>query len=135
MQPSTARLRFESGGPARRRREFRSRAAEPVGGGSRLAGTLAVGGRRKEDRASGVKATIPAPEAARADEEEHDAMKMDEINIHDYARQLLDAHGAQAVVEAARKARDCAQQGENEQAETWRRVQAALKEMRGPHVS
>jgi hypothetical protein len=62
-------------------------------------------------------------------------MKMDEINIHDYARQLLDAHGAQAVVEAARKARDCAQQGENEQAETWRRVQAALKEMRGPHVS
>ena len=41
-------------------------------------------------------------------------MKMDEINIHDYARQLLDAHGAQAVVEAARKARDCEQQGENE---------------------
>jgi len=62
-------------------------------------------------------------------------MKMNEINIHDYARQLLDAHGAQAVVEAARKARDCEQQGENEQAETWRRVQAALKEMRGPHVS
>ena len=62
-------------------------------------------------------------------------MKMDEINIHDYARQLLDAHGEKAVVEAACKARDCEQQGESEQAETWRRVEAALKLMRGPHVS
>jgi len=62
-------------------------------------------------------------------------MKMDEINIRDYARQLLDAHGEKAVVEAARKARDCEQQGESEQAETWRRVEAALKLMRGPHVS
>jgi len=62
-------------------------------------------------------------------------MKMDEINIHDYARQLLDAHGDKAVAEAAQKARACEQQGESEQAETWRHVEAALKLMRGPHVS
>ena len=31
-------------------------------------------------------------------------MRIQEIDIHDYARQLLEAHGAQAVVEAAQKA-------------------------------
>ena len=31
-------------------------------------------------------------------------MRIHEIDIHDYARQLLEAHGAQAVVEAAQKA-------------------------------
>ncbi len=34
---------------------------------------------------------------ARADEEEHDAMRIQEIDIQDYARQLLEAHGAKAV--------------------------------------
>jgi hypothetical protein len=32
-------------------------------------------------------------------------MKMGEIDIHDYARQVLEAHGEMAVVEAAQKAR------------------------------
>jgi hypothetical protein len=32
-------------------------------------------------------------------------MRMGEIEIQDYARQLLDAHGEMAVVEAAQKAR------------------------------
>ena len=31
---------------------------------------------------------------------------MREIEIHNYARQLLEAHGAQAIVEAARNAID-----------------------------
>jgi hypothetical protein len=60
---------------------------------------------------------------------------MGEIEIQDYARQLLEAHGAMAVVEAAQKARACEEKGEQEQAETWRHVEAALKLMRGPHVS
>ena len=30
-------------------------------------------------------------------------MRMGEIEIHDYARQLLEAHGEMAVVEAAQK--------------------------------
>jgi hypothetical protein len=62
-------------------------------------------------------------------------MRMRETDIHDYARQLLDAHGSKAVVEAAQKASACEQRGENEQAEAWRHVEAALKLMRGPHES
>jgi hypothetical protein len=38
------------------------------------------------------------------DEQEHDAMNMGEIDIQDYARQLLEAHGDKAVAEAAQKA-------------------------------
>ena len=62
-------------------------------------------------------------------------MRMREIEIQDYARQLLEAHGGMAVVEAAQKARACEEKGEPEEAETWRHVEAALKLMRGPHVS
>jgi hypothetical protein len=58
---------------------------------------------------------------------------MKEGEIHDYARQLLEAHGAAAVAEAAQKAAASEEQGESEQARTWRRVEAALKLMRGPH--
>jgi hypothetical protein len=70
---------------------------------------------------------------SRAEEEEHDAMRMREIDIFEYARQLLEAHGDKALAEAAQKACALEGQGENEQAETWRRVEAALKQMRGPH--
>ena len=70
-----------------------------------------------------------------AEEEEHDAMRMQEIEIHDYARQLLEAHGDKAVAEAAQKACAFEKQGDNEQAETWRHIEAALKLMRGPHES
>jgi hypothetical protein len=66
-------------------------------------------------------------------DKEHGAMK--EVEIYDYARQLLEAHGDTAVAEAAQKASACERQGEIEKAETWRHVEAALKQMRGPHVS
>jgi hypothetical protein len=62
-------------------------------------------------------------------------MQMQEIDIHDYARQLLEAHGAQAIVEAARKACAFEESGHREEAATWRHIEAALREMRGPHVS
>jgi hypothetical protein len=60
---------------------------------------------------------------------------MREIEIQDYARQLLEAHGAKAVVEAAQKASDCETQGNAEDAETWRHIEAALMQMRGPNMS
>lgn len=60
---------------------------------------------------------------------------MKETEIHDYARQLLEAHGAPAVAEAAQKAWFFERQGDSEQAETWRHIEAALKLMRGPHES
>jgi hypothetical protein len=62
-------------------------------------------------------------------------MRMQEIEIHDYARQLLEAHGDKAVAEAAQKAAALEKQGQSEQAETWRHIEAALKLMRGPHES
>jgi hypothetical protein len=60
---------------------------------------------------------------------------MEATKIQEYARQLLEAHGAKAVVEAAQKARTFEQQGDAKQAETWRRIEAALMLMRGPHQS
>jgi hypothetical protein len=66
---------------------------------------------------------------------EDTVMKMGEMEIHDYARQLLEAHGETAVVEAAQKACSCEESGQTEEAETWRRIEAVLKQMRGPHVS
>ena len=62
-------------------------------------------------------------------------MMMQEIDIHDYARQLLEAHGDRAVAEAAQKAIAFEKEGEREQAETWRHIEAALKTIRGPHES
>ncbi|MGB8896389.1 MAG: hypothetical protein WCD13_19085 [Pseudolabrys sp.] len=60
---------------------------------------------------------------------------MQEIDIQDYARQLLEAHGAQAIVEAAQTAHAFERDGKKEDAETWRHIEAALKLMRGPHES
>jgi len=60
---------------------------------------------------------------------------MQEIDIQDYARQLLEAHGAKAIVEAAQKACAFEKEGKTEDAETWRHIEAALKLMRGPHQS
>lgn len=60
---------------------------------------------------------------------------MRETDIHEYARQLFEAHGSKAIAEAAEKARACEERQENEEAENWRRVEAALKLMRGPHAS
>ena len=62
-------------------------------------------------------------------------MRMREIEIQDYARQLLEAHGPMAIVEAAQKACAYEEKGQADEAETWRHVEEALKLMRGPHAS
>ena len=62
-------------------------------------------------------------------------MRIEEIDIQDYARQLLGAHGAKAIVEAAQKANAFEKEGKKEDAETWRHIEAALKLMRGAHES
>ena len=62
-------------------------------------------------------------------------MRMQEIEIRDYARQLLEVHGDMAVPEAAQKACAVEKQGNKEEAETWRYIEAALKLMRGLHES
>ena len=62
-------------------------------------------------------------------------MRMQEAEVYDYARQLLEAQGYKAIAEAAQKASALEKQGDSEQAETWRHIEAALKLMRGPHES
>ncbi len=60
---------------------------------------------------------------------------MEETVITEYARQLMEAHGDRAVAEAAQRAVECERRKDKEGAQTWRHVEAALKEMRGPRVS
>ena len=59
---------------------------------------------------------------------------MREIDIHDYARQLLQAHGDKAIAEAAHRASTFEKEGKKDEAKTWRHIEAALKEMLGPQV-
>lgn len=60
---------------------------------------------------------------------------MQTTEVHNFARKLLQAHGDKAEFEAAQKAATCERQGENKEAEMWRRVQASIKTMRGPRAS
>ena len=62
-------------------------------------------------------------------------MRIQESEVYDYARQLLEAHGDKAVAEAAQKACALEQKGQTEEADIWRHIEAALKLMRGPHES
>ncbi|MCP4317488.1 MAG: hypothetical protein GY789_16100 [Hyphomicrobiales bacterium] len=60
---------------------------------------------------------------------------MKATKIVEHARQLLEAHGDKAEAEAAHKANELDAQGKSEDAANWRRVRAAIHEMRPPHVS
>jgi hypothetical protein len=60
---------------------------------------------------------------------------MDMNEIHDYARRFIGAHGDKAAMEAAQRAAECEKSGDADQAEDWRRIEAAIKEIRGPHAS
>jgi hypothetical protein len=73
-----------------------------------------------------------APSGLRKEKEDG---PMEAREIHDYARRFVGAHGDKAELEAAQKAAECERQGQRAQAIDWRRIQAAIKEMRGPHSS
>jgi len=60
---------------------------------------------------------------------------MNAVDIPVLARHLFEQHGAKAIAEAAQKAESFERAGDEEQSNTWRRVEAALWEMRGPHES
>ena len=60
---------------------------------------------------------------------------MNAADISAIARHLFETQGARAVAEAAQKAASFEKKGDKEQSETWRRVEAVLWEMRGPHES
>jgi len=60
---------------------------------------------------------------------------MQESEIQDYARQLFEARGDRALVEAAQHASSFEAKGNAEEAKTWRHIEAAIRLMRGPNVS
>ena len=60
-------------------------------------------------------------------------MEMDKVHV--FARSLLSTHGNRAEVEAAQRAVQCDRDGDRDHAQEWRRIQVAIKEMRGPHES
>jgi hypothetical protein len=58
---------------------------------------------------------------------------MQATEIQEHARKLMEAHGARAVAEAAQKALACERSADTAQARIWRQIEAALKQMQGPH--
>jgi hypothetical protein len=56
-------------------------------------------------------------------------------DIHGYARRLAGAYGPRAIAEAAQRARLCEEQGDQEQAETWRAIERILMISRGSSFS
>ena len=60
---------------------------------------------------------------------------MDTAGVSAIARHLFETQGTKAIAEAAQKAVSFEKAGDQEQAKLWRRVEAALREMRGPKES
>ena len=57
---------------------------------------------------------------------------MQAVEIQTHARKMLEAHGAQVILEATRKAKTCERAGDDIGASDWRRIESALRLMRGP---
>lgn len=60
---------------------------------------------------------------------------MNTTDVSAIARHLLDTQGAKAIAEVAQKAAHLERAGDREQARMWQRVEAAMREMRGPRQS
>ena len=60
---------------------------------------------------------------------------MQAAEIQSLARQMFEAQGEKAIVMAAEKAHSFERAGDTDQAQTWRRIEAALMLLRGPRES
>ncbi|MDH4325894.1 MAG: hypothetical protein OEZ09_10060 [Betaproteobacteria bacterium] len=60
---------------------------------------------------------------------------MDTADVSAIARHLFETQGTKAIAEAAQKAVSFEKAGDQKQAKLWRRVEAAVREMRGPKES
>ena len=58
---------------------------------------------------------------------------MQTSDIEAYARQLYDQMGAKSIAHAAQKAAAAENDGQEDDAGNWRRIEEALMNMRGPH--
>jgi hypothetical protein len=57
---------------------------------------------------------------------------MNTTDISRVARHLFETQGPKAIAEAAQNAARFSEAGDTEQAKMWERVEAVLREMRGP---
>jgi hypothetical protein len=57
---------------------------------------------------------------------------MQAVEIQSHARKMFEVHGAQAILEASRKAKTSEQAGDAAAASDWRRIENALRLLRGP---
>jgi len=57
---------------------------------------------------------------------------MQAVEIQTQARMLFEAQGVQAIVEATKKAKACEHAGDKKGASDWRRIETALRQLRGP---
>ena len=62
-----------------------------------------------------------------------EADMMPETKVHAIARQMFERHGQGAIARAAEKAVACERNGDAEEGQEWRHIEAAIKMMRGPH--
>ena len=60
---------------------------------------------------------------------------MNTAEVSAVAHHLFETQGAKAIAEAAQKAASFQDAGDEEQAKFWRRVEAVLREIRGPRQS
>jgi hypothetical protein len=60
---------------------------------------------------------------------------MNAVEVHDHARKLFSVQGAKALAEAAQMVRRYENTGDKRAADDWRRIELALRQLRGPHVS
>lgn len=60
---------------------------------------------------------------------------MQAMEIQEHARRMWETSGPKAIALAAQRAQALEQSGDSEQAQTWRRIEAALKLMGGPRES
>jgi hypothetical protein len=60
---------------------------------------------------------------------------MPAVHIDDYAHKLYAAHGEKAEYEAAQRAKASEERGDDNAAQQWRKVRAAIRVIRGPNVS
>ncbi|MFZ7091107.1 hypothetical protein [Primorskyibacter sp. 2E233] len=58
---------------------------------------------------------------------------LDAIRVSEYAHALYRVRGGKAEAEAAQRHRACKKAGNLEEAEVWRRVQSAIRKLRGPN--
>ncbi|MEO9781828.1 MAG: hypothetical protein ABJH07_15930 [Sedimentitalea sp.] len=60
---------------------------------------------------------------------------MEAMKTAEYARALYQVHGDAAEAEAARKARECDDEGRRRDAEDWTAVRRSIRQMRGANQS